>query len=196
MPRPSTAKSVEKFSSVAKKSAPKKTLVAAPAGAAVTKGDSINGAVSTDQFFKNLPEDRKECMIKLRDTIRKNIPAGFMETMSYKMPGWVVPHSTYPAGYHCSKGKLPLPMLSINSNKNDIVMHHMGLYMDSSSKSLMTWFTKAIASAGATVDMGKGCMRMKPESIPYALLGELVSKTTPAAYIAVYEASLAERKGK
>ncbi|MEZ4986583.1 MAG: hypothetical protein R2795_16360 [Saprospiraceae bacterium] len=51
-----------------------------------------------------------------------------METMSYGMIGYVVPHSVYPAGYHCDP-QLPLPFISIASQKNFIALYH-GIYAD------------------------------------------------------------------
>ena len=67
-------------------------------------------AATPDEYIDSLPEDRKVAMSELRKVIIKNIPKGFHEEMSYGMIGYVVPHSIYPAGYHCTP-KLPLPFL-------------------------------------------------------------------------------------
>jgi len=40
------------------------------------------------------------------------------------MIGWVVPHSLFPAGYHCDPTK-PLMLMSLGSTKGHISMHHM-----------------------------------------------------------------------
>jgi hypothetical protein len=66
---------------------------------------------SIDDYLKNLPQDRLEVINKLRSIIKDNLPAGFEEAMSYGMIGYVVPHSLFPAGYHCDP-KLPLPFVS------------------------------------------------------------------------------------
>ncbi len=73
-------------------------------------------ATTLDAYMEQLPEERKEPMLKLRNAIKKNIPKGFHETMSYGMIGYVVPHALYPNGYHCDP-KLPLPFLNIASQK-------------------------------------------------------------------------------
>ena len=65
-------------------------------------------ATSPDEYLAQIPEDRKAPMEQLRNTIKKQLPKGFEETMSYGMIGYVVPHSVYPPGYHCDP-KLPLP---------------------------------------------------------------------------------------
>ncbi len=142
-------------------------------------------AVTVEDYCKTLPEDRKEAMAKLRAVIKKNLPKGFQETMTYGMIGYVVPHSLYPAGYHCDP-KLPLGFMNIASQKNFISVYHMGVYAD---KKLMDWFTEAYAEeVPGKLDMGKSCIRFKKlESIPYKLIGELASKMTPKQWIDCYE---------
>jgi hypothetical protein len=76
-------------------------------------------AKTPDDYMEELPEDRKEAIIKLRKEILKNLPKGFKETMGYGMMGYVVPHSLYPNGYHC-KPEDPLPFAGIASQKNFI----------------------------------------------------------------------------
>ena len=68
------------------------------------------------EYITELPEDRKQPVSRLRETILKNLPEGFEEIMSYGMIGYVVPHSLYPAGYHCNP-TLPLPFINIASQK-------------------------------------------------------------------------------
>jgi hypothetical protein len=101
------------------------------------------------------------------------------------MIGWGVPHSLYPKGYHCDP-KLPLPFLSIASQKNFVALYHMGIYAD---KELHDWFIAEYPKHVATkLDMGKSCIRFKkPDSIPYDLIGQLVSKMTVQQWIDVYE---------
>lgn len=142
-------------------------------------------ATTPDEYFETLPDDRKEAMTKLRKAIKKNLPKGFHEEMSYGMVGYVVPHKLYPAGYHCDP-KLPLPFISIASQKNFIAVYHMGMYAD---PKLLKWFTDGFAKASKKkLDMGKSCVRFKkPEDIPFEFIGELVSKMTPADWIAMYE---------
>lgn len=145
-------------------------------------------AKNTEQYFEALPEERRAPMQKLHDVIVKNLPEGFKEGMGYGMLGWSVPHSTYPAGYHCDP-KQPLPFLSIASQKNFIALYHMGIYAD---KELHDWFVAEYPKHVKTkLDMGKSCIRFKkPEAIPYELIGELVQKMTPQDWIALYERNL------
>tara|TARA_R110000787_G_scaffold17133_6_gene54069 strand:- start:1524 stop:1811 length:288 start_codon:yes stop_codon:yes gene_type:complete len=82
---------------------------------------------SPDDYVNQLPDDRKDVVSKLRIIIKENLPRGFHETMSYGMIGYVVPHETYPQGYHCDP-KLPLPFINIASQKNFIALYHSGVY--------------------------------------------------------------------
>jgi uncharacterized protein YdhG (YjbR/CyaY superfamily) len=145
-----------------------------------------SNAKTPEQYINELPEDRKEVISKLRKTILSNLPKGFEEQMTYGMLGYVVPHSKYPDGYHCDP-KLPLPFMSIASQKNHIGFYHMGIYSD---PKLMDWFTSEYPKhVSGKLDMGKSCIRFKNmNKIPYELLGELASKVTPDAWIARYEA--------
>jgi hypothetical protein len=142
-------------------------------------------ATTIDAYIAELPEERQKAITQLRKVIKKNLPKGFKEEMSYGMIGYVVPHSKYPAGYHCNP-KLPLPFINIASQKNFIAVYHMGVY---ANPQLLKWLTEAHAKASTKkLDMGKSCMRYKkPEDIPYKLIGELAGKITPEQWVALYE---------
>jgi hypothetical protein len=142
-------------------------------------------ATTPDQYFAELPIERKPAMDQLRATIQKNIPQGFEEQMGYGMVGYVVPHSIYPAGYHCDP-KQALPFLGLASQKNFIAFYHMGIYAD---PQLLAWFVNEFPKhTKFKLDMGKSCIRFKkPEHIPFELLGDLVSKMSVQDWIVLYE---------
>lgn len=148
-------------------------------------------AADATDYLSQIPEERQAAMKKLRTVINKNLPKGFKEGVNYGMMGWCVPHSLYPAGYHC-KPEDPLPFMSIASQKNFIAIYHMGIYGD---PALLKWFTAAHAKASPKkLDMGKSCIRYKkPEDIPFELIGELASKITPKEWIALYEKNLVRK---
>jgi hypothetical protein len=142
-------------------------------------------AATVEEYLNSLPDDRKAAMEQIRAVLLKNLPKGFKETMGYGMMGYVVPHSLYPAGYHCSP-ELPLPFISIASQKNFIAVYHMGIYAD---PALLEWFTAEYPRHCKTkLDMGKSCIRFKKlNDIPYDLIGTLAGKMTVADWIALYE---------
>lgn len=147
-----------------------------------------SSAKTPDQYITELPEDRKEVMLKLRDVTLKNLPKGFEEQMSYGMLGYVVPHSIYPNGYHCNT-KDPLPFFAIASQKNSINIYHMMVYAD---KNLHDWFSAEYPKyCKSKLDMGKSCIRFKKmDDIPFDLIGELLSKVTVEQWISEYEKNL------
>ena len=147
-----------------------------------------SNAKTPDEYFASLPQERREPMMRLREILKKNLPKGFEEAMGYGNVGFVVPHSIYPAGYHCDP-KQPLPFFGMASQKNSINLYHMGIYAD---KKLLDWFVEEYPKhSKARLDMGKSCIRFKkPEHIPYELIGQLARKMTPAQWIDLYEMNL------
>lgn len=144
-----------------------------------------SAAKTPDQYFQELPEERKEAMLKLRQIIKKNLPEGFEEMMGYGMLGYAVPHSIYPKGYHCDP-KQPLPFFGMASQKNSINIYHMGIYADND---LYDWFVSEYPKySKAKLDMGKSCIRFKKtEHIPFELIGELLTKISVLEWITIYE---------
>ncbi len=145
-------------------------------------------AQTPDDYIAQLPEDRKEAVSKLRETIKKNLPDGFEECINYKIIGYVVPHSRYPDGYHCDP-KLPLPFINIASQKNFVALYHMGMY---ANPDVLDWFVKEYPKHVKTkLDMGKSCIRFKnTQNIPYGLIGELCQKIGPQDWIDIYEQNI------
>ncbi len=145
-------------------------------------------AKTPEAYLEGLPAERKEVIGKLRNVILENLPEGYEETMNYGMIGYVVPHSLYPGGYHCTP-ELPLPFLNLASQKNHIGFYHMGIYAE---PKLMDWFTSEFPKhSSRKLDMGKSCIRFKNlQDIPYELLGELVRKMSVDEWIALYEKNI------
>lgn len=145
-------------------------------------------AKTVDEYIEKLPEDRKAPVSKLRETVKRSLPEGFEECISYKMIGFVVPRSTYPDGYHCDP-KLPLPFINIASQKNFVALYHSGIYAD---KKLHDWFVDEYPKHVSTkLDMGKSCIRFKnTNKIPYDLIAELCTKMTPQEWISLYKKNI------
>lgn len=145
-------------------------------------------AATPEQYLSELPDDRKNAMLKLRNTIKDNLPKGFEEVMSYGMLGYVVPHDIFPKGYHCNP-KLPLPFINLASQKNFIAVYHMGIY---ASNDLLDWFVAEYPKHAKTkLDMGKGCVRFKKiDDIPFELIGELATKMSVSDWTTNYEKNL------
>ena len=135
-------------------------------------------------YLDTLEPERRAVMERLMNVIRSNLPDGFEEVMQYGMPSWVVPHALFPDGYHVDPS-LPLPFLSLGSQKRHIGLYHMGIYAD---EALLEWFTHEYPKHCSTkLDMGKSCIRFKNMAkIPDELVAELCTKMTPEDWIQRY----------
>lgn len=140
-------------------------------------------AASVEDYLAELPEDRRRAVSAIRKVILENLPEGFAETMQYGMIGFVVPHSIYPAGYHC-KPSDPLPFAALASQKN-----HMAVYL--MAKDPMNWFKERVAESGRKLDVGGSCIRFrKLEALPLDLLAEAFRRVSVREYIADYESNV------
>lgn len=145
---------------------------------------------TVEEYLATLPEDRRAAVEAVRKVILKNLGKGFEEGMQYGMIGYYVPHSVYPAGYHCDP-KQPLPYAGLASQKNSISLYLMGLY---GSPEDDAWFREAWAKTGKKLDMGKSCVRFKKlEDVPLDVIGQAIKRIPAKTYIERYEATLAGR---
>jgi hypothetical protein len=150
-----------------------------------------NSATTVEEYLRGLPTDRRVAISAVRKVIQTNLPKGYVECMSYGMIGYVVPHSLYPAGYHCDP-RLPLPLACLGSQKNHMALHLMTVYGDPATEK---WFRQAWAAAGKKLDMGKACMRFKKiEDVPLKVIGQLVARVPVKDHIARMEKNLAASK--
>ena len=148
-------------------------------------------ATSVEEYIKQVPEERKNALLKLRTTIKQNLPSGFKEGIQYGMIGYYVPHSLYPDGYHCNP-KEPLPFMSFASQKNSINLYHSGIY---TIPEIKDWFVNEYPKhCKRTLDMGKSCIRFKKTAeIPFELIAELCKKITVDEWRAVYETNIKKK---
>lgn len=140
---------------------------------------------TVNEILKSVSEEKAESFNKLHNVIVKNLPKGFEAAISYGGLSYVIPHSLYPAGYHCKPSE-PLPFASIASQKSSINFYHMGIY---SSPKLLEWFVNEYPKhSKQKLDMGKSCIRFKKlDEIPYELIGELMQKMSAKEWIDIYE---------
>lgn len=141
-----------------------------------------------ETILQSVPEDRRKAFNQLHEVIVKNLPKGFEATISYGGLGYVVPHSIYPAGYHCKPAE-PLPFAAIASQKNSINFYHMGIYANAD---LLKWFVDEYPKyCKQKLDMGKSCIRFKKvDAIPFELIGKLMQKMNLQKWIHMYETTM------
>jgi hypothetical protein len=142
-------------------------------------------AASVEEYLASLPEERRTSISAVRDVVNEHLPAGYVETMTFGMIGWVIPLEDYPDTYN----RQPLAIASLASQKNHMALYLMGLY---ASEPEVEWFRQQYAERGMKLDMGKSCVRFKRlDQVPLDVIGEVIEKVPPAAYIERYEAARA-----
>jgi hypothetical protein len=147
-------------------------------------------AKTVAEYLKSLPPDRRAAIEAVRKVVLKNLPTGYAETMQYGMISYVVPHSIYPAGYHCDP-KQPLPFACLASQKNYMSLYLMTVY---GHKETEAWFRKAFADAGKKLDMGKSCVRFKKlEDLPLDVIGKVIARVPVRKYLDFYESVIKRR---
>lgn len=140
-------------------------------------------------YLDGLPADRRAAVEAILGAIRENLPAGYAEGMQYGMPSFFVPHSVFPAGYHCDP-KQPVPFVGVASQKQHISVYLFCLYVDEAA---VQRFADQMVARGLKPDMGKGCVRFrKLDSIPTDLIGAVVASSPVDTFLAAYEAGVPE----
>ena len=146
-----------------------------------------SAAATVKEYLAGLPEDRRAAISGVRDSILKNLPAGYEETMQYGMISYVVPHSIFPAGYHCDP-KQALTYAMLGSQKNHMAVYMCAVYGDPGTEK---WFRDAYAATGKKLDMGKSCVRFKKlEDLPLEVIGQTIARVPLDRYVASYEQTL------
>ncbi|HLP86227.1 MAG TPA: DUF1801 domain-containing protein [Phycisphaerales bacterium] len=157
-------------------------------------------AATVAEYLASLPADRRAAIEAVRKVVLKNLDKSYQETMQYGMIGYSVPHSVYPAGYHCDP-KQPLPFAAIASQKNYMSLYLMSPYCgcvdDPEHKEYAHWFRDAWAKTGKKLDMGKSCIRFtKVDDLALDVIGEAIKKVPAKRFIEGYEAALGDRVKK
>jgi hypothetical protein len=152
-----------------------------------------SSATTVEEYLQILPADRRAAISAVRQVILANLPKGYEERMCYGMIGYVVPHSIYPAGYHCDP-KLPLILACLGSQKNHMALHLMTVY---GHEPTAKWFREAWEATGKKLDMGKACVRIKKlEDVPLEVVGQLFARVPVNEYIARVEKVIGASAGK
>lgn len=149
-------------------------------------------AKTVKEYLAELPKDRRNDIEAVRSVIRKYLPKGFEQGMQYGMIGYYIPHSIYPAGYHCDP-KQPLPYAALASQRNYMSIYLLCVFASSEHEK---WFRKEWAKTGKKLDMGKGCVRFKTlDDLPLGIIGATIARMPVKECISYYEA-VREMTGK
>ncbi len=152
-----------------------------------------SSAQTVDEYLAELPEERREAIQVVRKVILDNLPAGYEEGIQYGLISYFVPHSLFPAGYHCNPAE-PLTYIGLGSQKNYMSLYLMCVY---GNTEMNEWFTSEYRARNMKLDMGKSCVRFKKVSdLPLDVIAQAVSKVSLEAYVARYVSIRDEMKSR
>ena len=143
----------------------------------------IKTAKTADEYLAALEPDRRETIAAVRTVIRKHLPKGYAEFVSWGMLNYGIPLSRFPNTYNGQ----PLCYAALAAQKNYCSLYMMSVYGDKKRETLLRDGFKA---AGKKLDMGKSCIRFKtPDDLPLDVIGDLISTVTPEKWIEIFEKS-------
>ena len=147
-------------------------------------------ASTVEQYLSELPDDRREMIGEVRQTILDNLPMGYEEVMNWGMITYQVPLETYPDTYN---GK-PLMYAALASQKRHMAVYSTGIYADDSTRQE---FEEAYRATGKRYNAGKSCVRFrKMEDLPLELIGQSIASLSVEEFIAMVEKARSAPKGR
>jgi uncharacterized protein YdhG (YjbR/CyaY superfamily) len=147
-------------------------------------------ASTVQEYLAELPEDRRDAIGQVRDTIRANLPEGYQEVMNWGMITYQVPLGVKPDTYN----EQPLMYAALASQKKHMAVYLSAIYMNDEARAD---FESAYKATGRRYDIGKSCVRFKKlEELPLDVIGEAIAGFPVEAFIETYEAGRARARGK
>jgi hypothetical protein len=142
-------------------------------------------AVAT--FLARLPTERRREAERVREAIRRHLPAGYEEVVSKNMLVYQVPLERYPDTYN---GR-PLWYVALASEKSYLSLHLMPAYGD---KALARRLADGFRAAGKKLDMGKACIHFTTtDDVPLDVIGQIVAAMPVDRWVRLAQA--ARRRG-
>ena len=127
-----------------------------------------SNAASVEAYLAELPEDRRQAIKQVRETILAHLPEGFEEAVNWDMITYQVPLEVYPDTYN----KKPLLYAALANQKNHMAVYLTGIYLD---EELNRDFEARYRATGKRYDVGKSCVRFrKLDDLPLDLIGQSI----------------------
>lgn len=140
-------------------------------------------AATVDAYLDELSPERRDTISAVRDIVRKNLPAGLIETIGYGMISYAIAADKAPK----SCNGQPMMLIGLSSGKQYCSLHLMCLYMNKPREDALR---REFERIGKKPDMGKACIRFrKADDLPLKAIGKLIAGTNPQAFAKMYEQS-------
>jgi len=138
-------------------------------------------AVTAEEYLQELPEEHRAVLVAVREVVLRNLPEGYVESVSWGMLSYEIPLERYPDTYN---GR-PLGYAALAAQKNYYALYLMGADAEQAA-----WLKDEFRKAGKKLDMGKSCLRFRSlEDLPLQVIAGAIASTPPDEFIARYEAS-------
>lgn len=133
------------------------------------------------QYLALQPPDRRRELARVRQVVRRHLPAGYKEVINWGMITYEIPLKRLPKTYN---GR-PLCYAGLAAQKRHLALHLMGAYATSAQgRALRDGFKKA----GKKLDMGKSCIRFQTaDDLALGAIGKNIAGTSVKKYIAIFE---------
>jgi hypothetical protein len=133
------------------------------------------------EYLAGQPPGRRRELARVRQVVRRHLPAGYREVINWGMITYEVPLSRFPTTYNGQ----PLCYAGLAAQKNHLSLHLLGAYSTpAQAKLLRDGFKKA----GKKLNMGKSCIRFRTaEDLPLDVIGKVVAGTPVKKFIAMFE---------
>ncbi len=139
-----------------------------------------SSAKTPASYLKDLPDDRRRELSRVRAVVRKHLPPGYREVMNWGMITYQVPLARHPKTYNGQ----PLCYAGLASQKN-----HLSLYLMPVDAKALARLKAAFKKAGKKLDMGKSCIRFKrAEDLPLDAIGAEIAAVPVDKFVAYVEA--------
>ncbi|HYO47843.1 MAG TPA: DUF1801 domain-containing protein [Gemmatimonadota bacterium] len=145
-------------------------------------------ATTVKQYLDELPAERRREIAKVRSVVRKNLPKGYREGMTWGMISYEIPLKRYPDTYN----KQPLCTAGLAAQKNFNTLYLTGSYGDPKQRKRLE---DAFRKSGKKMDMGKSCLHFRSaDDLPLDAIGEIIASTPPEKMIEMYEAARPKKR--
>ena len=135
------------------------------------------------EFIAQLSADRRREVERIRDVVRRHLPAGYEEAISRKSLVYQVPLERYPDTYNGH----PLWYVAVASQKAYLSLYLMGVYADPAARRRLE---EGFRAAGRKLDMGKACIRFKTaDDLPLEVIGATIAAMPLERWVAIAQAA-------
>lgn len=149
-----------------------------------------SSASTVEQYLTEIPENRRETIKKVRETILKNLPEGYEEVMNWGMITYQVPLEIYSNTYN----RKPLMYVALASQKQHMSIYLTGIYIDNKTRQE---FEMAYKATGKMYDVGKSCVRFrKLEDLPLELIGKSITMFGISEFVEKVKEAHSDRNNK